>query len=66
MEVLGRKVTLQDEGASVVTDITGWTLLGLCVDHLYKVWARHGGPAVLRCDVYMHQSVKVRSTLCHV
>ena len=55
MEVLGRKQG-QDGG---LTDITAWTLLGLCVDHFWKAWARHGGPAMLASDVYQRQRVKV-------
>ena len=62
MEVFGRKEARQDDGTKVVHDITNWTLLGLCVDHFYKMWARHGAPAVLQCDVYQH----TRVTICHV
>ena len=59
MEVLGRKETLAPGGARVVVDVTTWTLLGLCVDHFYKVWARHGAPAVLACDVHQNQKVNI-------
>ena len=59
MEVLGRKETLAPGGARVVVDITTWTLLGLCVDHFYKAWARHGAPAVLACDVHQNQKVNI-------
>jgi hypothetical protein len=34
---LWQKETLQEDGKVVITDITGWTLLGLCVDYLFKV-----------------------------
>ena len=59
MEVLGRKETLAPGGARVVVDVTTWTLLGLCVDHFYKAWARHGAPAVLACDVHQNQKVNI-------
>ena len=58
MEVFGRKESFLDDGTTAVTDITNWTLLGLCVDHLWKVWARHGAPAVSNCDVYVQSRVK--------
>ena len=59
MEVLGRKETLAPGGARVVVDVTTWTQLGLCVGHFYKVWARHGAPAVLACDVHQNQKVNI-------
>ena len=59
MEVLGQKETLQDDGSKVVTDVTAWTLLGLCVDQLFKTWARYGAPATATSDVILRQQVKV-------
>ena len=52
---MGRKEGQDGE----LTDVTLWTLLGLCVDHLWKVWARHGGPAIFESEVYQRSKVKV-------
>jgi hypothetical protein len=60
MEVLGRKEALSENGQSVVVfDVTHWTLLGLCLDGLWKVWARSGAQAVGRCDIVTKRQVKI-------
>ena len=59
MDILGRKEGVGDSGSTFVSDITSWTLLGLCVDHFYKTWAKHGAPAVLMSDVYQHDRVSI-------
>lgn len=59
MEVLGKKEACDDKGRTTVVDVTAWTLLGLCLDHLYKVWARDGAPAVQQCEVFLKRQVKV-------
>lgn len=64
MLVLGQKVSQVSQGGSqsVVTDVTAWTLLGLALDHLFKVWARHGAASLESTEVYREGKVKV----CHV
>ena len=59
MDILGRKEGVGDSGSTFVSDITSWTLLGPCVDHFYKTWAKHGAPAVLMSDVYQHDRVSI-------
>ena len=59
MEVVGKKETTQSDGTVIQTDVTLWALLGLVVDNLFKTWARHGGPAMLACEIYQRQKVKV-------
>ena len=59
MEVLGTKESLQDDGTTATTEITRWTLLGLSVDNFFKVWARHGAPAVLQCELYLQHNVAI-------
>lgn len=59
MEVLGKKEVEQPDGRTVLANVTPWTLLGLALDHLYKVWARHGAAAVPHCEVYTKRSVRV-------
>ena len=47
MEVLGKKISKTDKGEDQITDITSWTVLGLCVDLFFTTWAKSGAPALL-------------------
>ena len=62
MEIFGKKETRDERVRIIVIDVSAWILLGLCVDHSFKVWARHGGAAMAQCEVYKRRRVKV----CHV
>ena len=63
MDVLGEKECRRKNGSVFVTQITTWTLLGLCVDHFFKTWARYGTAAVEGCDVYTRQKIDVSNVI---
>ena len=59
MDILGHKEGVGDNGSTFVSVITSWTLLGLCVHHFNRPWAKHGASAVLMSDVYQHHRVSI-------